>query len=181
VTCKYCYSRGIVTAELTVDDNFNASQAISDTTNDVQQELGVLRDNVTTWIEGYAQQVWTNVFSDGLDWEDFELPTFNSSFDLDIPPVPAANLRFRFDEMELYMDMMTRIDTEATYEMSLFVSQTPAGFMFGGVLVGFVLTVDLILSVDGEIAIDSGFHIKLYDGVELNVALFGKQVSDMKL
>jgi hypothetical protein len=83
--------------------------------------------------------------------------------------------------MELYMDVMTKIDAEATYEMSLFVSQTLAGFMFGGVLVGFVLTVDLILSVDGEIAIDSGFHIKLDDGVELNVALFGEQVSDMKL
>jgi hypothetical protein len=78
VICKYCYSRGTVTAELTVGDDFNATQAINDTTNNVQQELGVLRDNVTTWIEGYAQKVWANVLLDGLDWADFDLPTFNS-------------------------------------------------------------------------------------------------------
>lgn len=118
---------------------------------------------------------------EGLDWKYFDLPTLNSSFDLDIRPMPAANLRSQFDQMGLHIEMMTKIDTEATYEMSLFVSRTPAGFMFGGVLVGFSLTVDLILSADGEIAIDIGFHIKFDDGVELNVALFGDQVSDMKL
>jgi hypothetical protein len=41
--------------------------------------------------------------------------------------------------------------------------------------------VDLILSVAGKIDVCSGVHLKLNDSVELNVALFGDEVSDMTL
>ncbi|KAH7071736.1 hypothetical protein FB567DRAFT_612407 [Paraphoma chrysanthemicola] len=171
VTCKYCYSRGIVTAELIIDDNFNASQTISNLTNEVKEQLEVLRDDVTTWGKGKLV--------DGLQWSDFDLSTFNTSFDLDVPPIPAANIRFQFDQMELYLDMTTTIHAEATYEIPLFVFQSPVGLKFGATSIGVLLTFDLILSVNGEIDIANGFHIKLDDGVELNIPLFSDQVSDM--
>lgn len=46
-------------------------------------------------------------------------------------------------------------------------------------MLGAVLTVDLILAVEGAIDISSGFHVKLDDGVAINLPLFGDEVADM--
>lgn len=175
--CKYCYSRGTVTAELTIDDNFNPDKIINNTKTEVKKQFDGLLSNVTTWLKDATGELLESIGSDF----DVSLPPFRPSFDIDIEPINDVNVRFQFDQMELYMDMTTTIDAQATYEMNLFVLNSSAGFELGGTQVDFVLTVDLILSVDGKIAIDNGFHIKLNDGVELKIALFGKAVSDMTL
>jgi hypothetical protein len=55
---------------------------------------------------------------------------------------------------------------------NLYKSETPLGISAGRDLeVGIVFTVDVILSVEAEIDIISGFYIKLNDGVAINIPL----------
>lgn len=179
VQCKYCYVRGNALAVLTIDENFNASQAIENTMDQVGQNFVRLGEEISDYLGNYTDGILTEIKNGDLDWSDFDLPTFPYNFDLDVPAIPETNLRFQFDSMELYMEMETTFNAEATYEINLFTSQSAVGIQVGKLQLGIVLTVDLILSVDGEIVIDSGFHVQLDDGVELNIALFGDKVSDM--
>lgn len=70
----------------------------------------------------------------------------------------------------------------ATYELNLFTSNTPIGIGAGKDLtLGVVFKMDLLLSVQGSVDISSGVHIKLDDGVGINIALFGDAVSKLVL
>jgi hypothetical protein len=65
---------------------------------------------------------------------------------------------------------------------NLYKSETPLGISTGQDLeVGSVFTVDVILSVEAEITISSGFHIKLNDGVAINIPLLGQSISRVTL
>lgn len=117
---------------------------------------------------------------DGFDVEHFEMPTFDYAFELDIPEIPNVNLKFKFDGMEIYMNMNTILEAAVTYELPLYRSQSPLGLHISDdVEAGIFLTVDLILSVGGQIDISSGFHIKLDDGIVIEIALFSNEVSNI--
>jgi hypothetical protein len=117
---------------------------------------------------------------DGLDRSDFAFPTFDIAFDLDVPEVPDTNLHIQFEDMELYLELNTVLDTGATYEINLFATQSPVGFKVPNLQVGAVVAVDLILVVEGAIDISSGIHIKL-DQVAMDLVLFGNNVSNIDL
>lgn len=165
---------------LEIEDNFNISQAIDKTINDTKQEFDEFGDHIVTYLDDYVSDIRHNL-GDGFDWADFDLPTFDHDFNLSIPAIPESSIRFQFDGMELYMEMETIINAGATYEINLFSSKSPYGFKIKELELGFVVTVDLVLSVDGEVDISSGFHIKLDDGVSMSIPLFGDSVSEIKV
>jgi hypothetical protein len=101
---------------------------------------------------------------------------------MEIPAIPECNLQFTFDELELYLNVDTIFSLGATYELNLYSSSTPLGISITKDLeVGVIFAIDLILSVEGEIDISSGFHIKLDDGLRIDIALFGDDVSEIVL
>jgi hypothetical protein len=179
VTCTTCYVKGVATAELTIDGDFG--ELVQNTIDAVNATVR----NFTGEFEDQLVEAWGNFtenfdVTDGISREDFPLPTFNLDFNLTVPPIPNANLRFQFDGMELYLEIGTVLKAGATYEITLFATQSPAGIQIGPTLMlGAVLTVDLILAVEGDIDISSGFHIKLDDGVAIDLPLFGEEVADM--
>lgn len=117
---------------------------------------------------------------DGIDWNDFELPTFNQDIDFDIPEIPGCNLTFKFDGFELYMNMNTILGAGVTYELPLFRSIGPLGFHITDDLeLGVFFTIDLILTAEGELDINNGFHIKLDDGFGIDITLFADNISDV--
>lgn len=119
---------------------------------------------------------------DGIDSEDFDLPPIDFNFEVDLPEIPECRLEFQFDGLELYMLIDTVLSSSATYTLNLYTSNTPIGFAVGNDLqIGVTLSIDLILSADGEIDISTGFHIKLDDGVAINIAMFSKDVSSMTM
>ena len=62
------------------------------------------------------------------------------------------------------------------------VSRIAGGFGVGKELtLGVIFTVDLILSVDAAIDISTGVHIKLEDGVGINIPMFAKNVSNIMM
>lgn len=178
VTCTTCYVRGLATAQITIGDGFDMGIAYNATAESVRQNVGQLASDISNYLDNYTDSVLTNV-GDGFDWSDFDLPTFPYQFDLSVPPMPDCHLRFQFDDLELYMAVDTVLSAGATYELNLYSSNTPAGFAVGPVQFGFVVQVDLILAIDGEIDISSGIHIMLDDGVTMDLDLFGNNVTDL--
>lgn len=179
ITCTTCYISGVATAEFSVKGDFNATQAIQNFTNEVHDEITNITDTAIDGIQDYFSDVFHN-FEDGIDLDDFDFPPINFTFNVDMPDIPECNLKFQFDGLELYMMLDTVLSGGATYNLNLYTSNTPIGISAGkDLFLGVVFSVDLVLSVDAEIDISSGIHIKLEDGVGLDMTLFGQNVSSI--
>jgi len=182
IVCTTCYIKGTATAQFTINGNFNVSQAFHNVTSEIETEV----DNITTtavdYVENYVKSVITSIASDGFHINDFDFPPIQVDFDIDVPDIPECELRFQFDGMELYMEIDTTLSSGATYTLNLYTSETEIGFTVGeDLLIGVIFSVDLILSVESEIDISSGFHIQLNDGVAIDIPMFGQNVSSITL
>jgi hypothetical protein len=179
IVCTTCYIKGTATALFTINGNFNVSQAFHNVTSEIETEVGNITTEAIDYVENYVKSVIT---SDGFHIDDFDFPPIQIDFDIDIPDIPECELRFQFDGMELYMQIDTILSGGATYALNLYTSETPIGFTVGeDLLIGVIFSVDLILSVESEIDISSGFHIQLNDGVAIDIPMFDQNVSSITL
>ncbi|KAI1803091.1 hypothetical protein F4811DRAFT_562766 [Daldinia bambusicola] len=179
ITCTKCYVKGKATAEFSIESDYNVTQTLGNFTSEVGDEILNTTGQVIDYIEDYFPTVFNNL-KDGIDLDDFDFPPINISFNVDVPDIPECRLQFKFDDLELYMLIDTVLTAGATYNLNLYSSNTPIGISTSNDLfIGVVFSVDLILSVDTEIDISSGIHIKLDDGVGLDMALFGQNVSSI--
>lgn len=183
IVCTKCYIKGRATAELKIPDNFNASDAVNNTLTEVGGEIANFTSAVQNTFENYFHTLFNgSKFTDGVQLDDFAFPSLNYSFDMDIKPIDEVTLDFTFDGMELYLELNTILGAGLSYELNLFTSNTPIGFGVGKNLnLGVTFRVDLLLSVEGNVAMGSGLHIKLEDGVAINIALFSDKVSNIVL
>ncbi|KAI0416004.1 hypothetical protein F5X98DRAFT_344978 [Xylaria grammica] len=179
VTCATCYVKGLVTAELGFDSDFNIAQAITNFTKDVGKEV----DNITTAAIEYLDDEIPGLLAnltDDLDFSDISFPPLNISFNVDVPDIPECRLQFQFDDLELYMLLDTVLSAGATYTLNLYSSNTPIGLSIDSeTFVGVVVSIDLILAVDTDIDISSGLHIKVDDGMALDLSLFSQNISSV--
>lgn len=173
IVCSTCYTKGEATARLTFDpDSFNATElldSVEDEAKEVVHEIGEwLKDTVEDLIE-----------------LDFDIPAPNISFNMDFQGLPSAVLEFQFDGVELYVELEITLTAGATYQLSLYKSEGPLGFDLGSDILdlsfGLVFQIDLILSVEADIVITSGFHLKLDDGILMRIAIFANETSDLNL
>jgi hypothetical protein len=183
IACTICYIKGTATAQLTIDGNFNVGQAFQSFRSEVESDIYNLTNATIDSFETYFEKIGTDVASLDFHQDDLDFPTLNdTSFDLAIPDIPECQLLFEFDDLKLYMKIDTTLSEGATYMFNLYKSETPLGISTGQDLeVGSVFTVDVILSVEAEITISSGFHIKLNDGVAINIPLLGQSISSVTL
>jgi hypothetical protein len=180
IVCTTCYIKGTATAQFTISGNFNFSQAFHNVTSEVETEADNITMTAVDYVENYVKSAITSATSDGFKIDDFDFPPIQIDFDIDVPDIPECELQFQFDGMELYMQIDTIISSGATYTLNLYTSKTPIGFTVGeDLLIGVVISVDLILSVEAEIDISSGFHIQLKDGVAINIPMFSQDVSSI--
>ncbi|KAH6844681.1 hypothetical protein B0I37DRAFT_312366 [Chaetomium sp. MPI-CAGE-AT-0009] len=185
VKCVTCYFKAGATAQLTIGGDFDLGDTIRNVTGQVKNELG---DLVQTTVDALDEALdWTELLQ-LIGPGDFELDEFvnfgNVSIDTDIdinfPPLPEVQLLFQIDHLDLYMEMDTTIAAGVTLTIPLYQSQTAFGITLApGLEAGIFVTLDLILSVEGEITIRSGFHLLLDDPVGFKLALFGQNVSDI--
>ncbi|KAG7057290.1 glycolate oxidase [Colletotrichum scovillei] len=175
VVCTKCYIKGKASAHLTIDGTFNATKVATDIGNEFEETF----DNITAYAKNYVSGVVDNL-SDGLDADDFDFPPLNITFDLDVPSFPEASLGFGFEDLEIYMQLDTTLSAGLSYTLNLYTSTTPLGSKIGDdLLVGVVFSIDLILSVESELQMSSGFHLRMDDDVGFNIALFSKNVSSV--
>ncbi|KAH8668410.1 hypothetical protein BX600DRAFT_256183 [Xylariales sp. PMI_506] len=172
VVCSTCYVKTTATAQLSVDGNLNVSQAITNATNAVENEFIAI-----------AAAAWnyTEVYLNTLISPSASAPPIDVDFALNIPAIPEVTLSFQFNDTELYMEIDTVIEGSVGYTVTLYKSDTPLGISFEGNNIGIVFTVDLILNANDDIDISSGFHIKLDDGVQFDIALFAKDIAKATL
>ncbi|KAH6964742.1 hypothetical protein EDB82DRAFT_510925 [Fusarium venenatum] len=179
ITCTTCYIKGTATTRFISDKDFNISQSLNDLTDQVENEIYNLRAEVSNYTKEYIDEVTDNL-DDGFDMDDFDMPTMDFDLNVDLPEIPEFRLEFQFDGLEVYMLVDTVLSAGATYTLNLYTSTTPAGFAVRHNLeVGVIFTIDLIVSVEGEIDISTGFHLKLDDGVKIELGIFSKEISNM--
>ncbi|KAF2638625.1 hypothetical protein P280DRAFT_404282 [Massarina eburnea CBS 473.64] len=179
IVCTTCYIKGLATAELKIPDNFNATTALNKTVFAVADKVVNFTESIEDYMDDYFEGL-VKKFGDGIDLSDFAFPQLNYSFAMDIPSIPEVMLNFGFDGMELYLETNTILGAALTYELNLYTSNTPIGISVGkGSQLGVVFKVDLLLNAEGAIDISSGLHMKLDDGVKIDIALFGDKVSNV--
>lgn len=173
VVCTNCYIKGLATASIDVAENFNISKGFNNVTDQIRKEFGNFTDNVTD----YAQTYVLNVVG-----PDVDLPPIDVDFDIDIPNIPECKLQLQFDELELYMQIDTIFSVASTYTINLYSSNTPVGIKIGNdLMLGIVLTLDLILDVQAQIDFSSGFHIRLDKSLIIDVPMFSREASSITL
>ncbi|EFX02633.1 hypothetical protein CMQ_2562 [Grosmannia clavigera kw1407] len=179
VVCTTCYVRGSATAELLVDGTFNATEAILSVAQSVRDDVV----NLTLQIENDVKATLVNDTAHvaNLQFDEVQMPMIDVDLNLDVEGIPECQLAFSFDHLELFVQTQTRVGGAATYSLNLYTSETEVGIRVSDELeIGVVLTVDLIMSIDGAVEVDSGFHVKLDDGLVLTLDFFGKNVSKME-
>jgi hypothetical protein len=182
ITCTTCYIIGEATAQLTIDGNFNATQAFQSIINGTREEFDNITTSVVNDVTDEFKTAFKNITYDNIDISGLTPPTIsNVSFDLDITGVPQALLQLQFDGMELYLELDTALEVESTYTVNLFTPETPIGITIPDMDIGVWFSLDLILDAKAEIDISSGFHIKLDDGFKVDIAMFSKNVSEVTL
>ncbi|CRK29916.1 hypothetical protein BN1723_003875 [Verticillium longisporum] len=175
VLCRTCYIKGTANVNITTDKNFDASVAIQS----IENKFEAVIDDMTNYVNKYIRQVFDKVKEQDISSSAFDMPPLDVDLNLDIQGIPECQLHFGFDGLELYMDTQLTMTAGATYSLNLYTSVTPLGFKVGDVLVGVTFAVDLLLSVESEISVASGFHLKLDDGIAIDIALFSDEVSDI--
>jgi hypothetical protein len=161
ITCNTCYIKGTATAQFTADGDL--TQYVEELKKDVEHIISNVKLAAESFIGGNHTAI-TEI-----------------DFNFEAPELPEYQLHFQFDGMELYMQVDTVLSAEATYTLNLFTSQSMYGVAIGDEQVGVVFKIDLVLIAESELEISSGFHIKLEDGVAIDIALFSEAVSSMTL
>ncbi|KAL2866222.1 uncharacterized protein BJX67DRAFT_141728 [Aspergillus lucknowensis] len=175
--CTACYINGSVSGSLTIEDDFNVTQAIDSVTD----ELANVTETALHQLGDFAGDFLESAID--LDFDDLPAwPTLDLDLDLaDADGFPGVHAQFEFDGLELYLELDLQLSAGATYTLDLFTSQGPAGFAIPGLEAGALFKVSLVLIAQAEINIGSGIHIKLDDGLALELELFNKNVSGITL
>lgn len=191
IVCTTCWIKGLASAKFSAGHP-NISRIIDQTVDEIEGNFDNFTSEVIEFIEDAVEEVFRDIgdainetFHDG-DWHDpfdaIEWPTLDYAFDMHVPALPEVNLRFGFDTLELYMMLDTTLSLGSTYTYRLFTSQSPIGCGISEDLqLGIIFAVDIILAADAVIDISSGFHIKLDDGLAVDIVLFGNEASGIDL
>lgn len=176
MSCTKCYVKGTASVQLTISDNdFNLTSAVDSVEAQVSEEI----KNLTTTALTAAKEFVGNL-TQGFDKPNFNGFAIDADFDIDMPPLPECQLKFTFDGLELYLQL--GITLEGTFSIPIYRSQTPLGISIGDEFeMGAFLTVDLVLSADSGLEMETGFHIQFEDGIVFDIAMFSKNVSSVAL
>jgi hypothetical protein len=190
VVCAKCYITTKATASLTIEQSdIDWSATIGNFSEAVVDEFHNLTDVTIDWIHETAGSAWEAFvsvldFDDDTSPKDVEFPTLDVDFNIDLPTdlLPETNLKIKFDELEVYLEMDLTINAGVVYTIPLLPPQAhPIGLAKSSDLfIGTVLALELILSAAGEVELTTGLHILLDDEATLEIELFGQNISNTK-
>lgn len=102
---------------------------------------------------------------------------------MNMTDIPETTIQLKFDGLELYMLLDVALSAEKTWTIPLYPKSwyQPAGFAVGGQEIGIVIALDLILELDSEADLSTGVHIAFDDGLSMELAMFGSDVSTINL
>ncbi|CAK4030554.1 Hypothetical predicted protein [Lecanosticta acicola] len=161
------------TAKVTVENDVNNTiHAVEDALEDFYHNC-----NISCEMH-YFGDVVKALYDDGVQIEDLLPPNVNVSFEQNFTsPIPDTTVTFRFDDLDLYLELETILNASASYTLPLIAGAATNINLDGTLKPGAFFNVDLILEVDGSLDITSGLHIKVDDHVALDMQLFGHEAS----
>lgn len=179
IVCSTCYVNGTVSGSFTLNGDFNATQAIDSIGNEIANMSTAAFDTLKNFTEEVAETLAEDITQ--LEINDFPaFPTLDVDFNMqNISNFEGAKVVFEFDALELYLDLDIVLSAGATYTLTIFSSETPAGFAVPGLEAGAVFSIDLILIAEAEIELGSGIHMKLDDGLIFDLEMFDGPVSSV--
>lgn len=197
VRCKNCYLSTLASAEINIKSGSNdfstalqttvdrVTEKVNDTVIETLDALEAYFRDSYNW-DDYLKLVYNNYKQDNdLDITDLLPPNVNvSSFDDDLAAaIPDTTITFRFDDLDLYLELETILNASATYTLKLIPpGANPLGLdLPNNIKFGVVFSADLIVSIDSELDMTGGLHVKVDDHVAMQLELFGDKVSDMTL
>lgn len=137
-----------------------------------------LKNYTTDTIGSAAKDVLT--FSSFSDIDGFDPPPPQIDFNVDIGDFPDTILEVEFKDTEIYVALGITLSAAVTYELNLYSSKE-LGVQIDSIFVGVVASIDLILSAESQVEIDTGFHIKLDKSMGMTLALFADEASHLTL
>lgn len=172
-----CYVNALATAELKFGPDYNISEALEDTLDELGDVIFNISKAAAHWVGEFIDETVEDIFT--FDFKDTTYPPFNVTLDVDIGSDKDVSLEFSFEEFELFMQVRTMLENGSSLIIPLYEPSSP--MTFGVVELGFgvFFTVDLILDVERPLDMTSGIHLKLDDGVSFSIDLFGDTPSDI--
>lgn len=200
ISCVTCYVKGTAYASLVIDGDFNFTAALDEFHDQFWPQVKNITlevwDQFKNWSEFVADNVTDSVgdnvksfFKTGdfdeldIDWSAYSFPTIDVDFEMNLTNIPETTMKLEFDELELYLELDATLDTAQTYKVNLYPPEwyQPAGIQIGDQLVGVVITLELLLTLSTKASISTGVHVKFDDGLAMEIAMFGSDVSSIKL
>ncbi|KAL3963445.1 hypothetical protein ACCO45_000449 [Purpureocillium lilacinum] len=178
IRCAKCYIKGLARAKLTIDGSFNGGEVMDDVKNSTKNTFNSITgywNNVTNVVKGNVK----NFTLDEITTEIEQLPPPHIDFNVHLE-FPDYQLQVAFVNTELYVELSTILSSGLSYSLTLYSSKNLGVDLGNDLLLGVVFSIDLLLSVENEIEISSGFHVKLDDEVLMTIALFSKQASGLQ-
>lgn len=183
--CVTCYINAGATVEMSMKGELDVGLMIENVTDQFVDEMRNLTTTTVDTVREFFGDVWEAIEDEDIELSDVSFNEFNIDldFDIDFPPLPEIQVAFQIDELDVYIELGTKITGAATLTVPLFKSQTPLGYGLPGsdIEIGVFVTADLILSVEGEIDFTTGIHLELDDAAGFRLALFSSNVSDIFL
>ncbi|KAF2209960.1 hypothetical protein CERZMDRAFT_86597 [Cercospora zeae-maydis SCOH1-5] len=176
ITCRTCSLKGVVAGELSLSRDFNISQTVDEVKVEISESFDNFTMGVERYIDNFVDEIGDQITEANWDFDGFEFPTTDVTFDADITSIPDTNLRSTFDELELYMLIDSTLSLGSTYALLLYRSQGPRGLKITDDLeLGLIFDVELILSAEVAGTIASGLHLKIDDGFAIDMVLFWRR------
>lgn len=102
---------------------------------------------------------------------------------MNLTEMPETKVQLKFDGLELYMLLDVALTADQTWTIPLYPKSwtQPAGLSVGGQELGIIIGLDLILELSSEIDMSTGVHISFDDGLTMEIAMFGSNVSTISL
>ncbi|EFW98862.1 hypothetical protein CMQ_4714 [Grosmannia clavigera kw1407] len=178
VVCKTCYVKFTATAELVIPDASDASSVIISQAQSYANGVENMTAQVVEDIENSVSNLTMATFK--TDIKNFPMPTVDLDFDFKISSIPECQVTYTFDQLEVFVQLQTNITGKASYEQTLYKSEVPLDINVGDNLeLKVTVFVSLFIDVDGAVNRETGFHVKLADGLAMTVDFFGKSVSNI--
>ncbi|KAK5991692.1 hypothetical protein PT974_07725 [Cladobotryum mycophilum] len=176
ITCSKCYIAGKARAKLTANGSLNVTKIANKAKTSIEhtfQNINAYLNNITNVIGKDIK----NLDAADIPHDVSKIPPPPFDFDTDLE-FSEYTLEVEFENTEFYIELETVVSAGITYTFSIYSSKN-LGADIDGLFFGVVFSVDLILSVENEIDIKSGFHIKLDDKMLMTIALFAKEASHL--
>jgi hypothetical protein len=176
--CTKCYITGNVHTELSVDSNFNVSDALVETIHDIGDAFNDTVSAIADAFHEYTDDMSANFssFANG----DLGVPDIDVPLEMNITSTPEASFQIRFDGLEIYLQLQTIVAAGSSITIPLFETSPTTGPL-KGLHVATWFTIDLILDVRRTVSMSSGLHLRLEDGIAIAIDLFGDTPSEVMM